>query len=572
MPARFPRPTPSSAVLLAATAIVLAGCGGGGGGGDGASPVATAAAPAPASAAAPAAPGAPTGAGIAATGGAIPAVGTSFTAGSGCTQSYTLTDAPALSGADPLLAQQWHLRNTGQSGGIAGEDLRALDAWAGGQGAGVRVAVVDDAIEVVHPDLFPNLVAGASFSYRVGNPYPGMPVPCRSADSHGTAVAGLVLAREGNAIGGAGVAPRAGLVAFDALASSTDVDVSDALNRDAQLNAIYQNSWGSPDDGALHASDALFEQALARGLETGRGGLGSLFVFAGGNGGCFARSGPTTCLSDDSNYDGYVNHPGVIAVCAVDDRGRKPSYGEPGANLTVCAPSSGSSSGITTTTIRSAYRNDFSGTSASTPMVSGAVALMLAANPALTWRDVRLVLAKTARRNDAGDADWVAGPGLQPFNHKYGFGVVDAAAAVATARTWTSVGGASSLIRCTPAAATPNAALPDRSGATVTPVDSAIVVAGCGITRLEYVEVRLDAPHPYAGDLRIRLTSPTGTTSRLAEARPCLGGCGSYANWRFGSMRHLDEGSNGTWTLEIADDAALDVGTFQRWSLVLYGR
>ena len=60
----------------------------------------------------------------------------------------------------------------------------------------------------IHSDtpMGANLVAGASFSYRVGNPYPGMPVPCRSADSHGTAVAGLVLAREGNAIGGAGVA------------------------------------------------------------------------------------------------------------------------------------------------------------------------------------------------------------------------------------------------------------------------------------------------------------------------------------------------------------------------------
>jgi subtilisin-like proprotein convertase family protein len=103
-------------------------------------------------------------------------------------------------------------------------------------------------------------------------------------------------------------------------------------------------------------------------------------------------------------------------------------------------------------------------------------------------------------------------------------------------------------------------------------VSSAITVTGCGITRIEFVEIRLTAPHAYAGDLRVRLTSPSGTTSRLAEARACAGGCGSYANWRFGSMRHLDEPASGAWSLQVADDAPLDIGTFQSWSLVIHGR
>jgi proprotein convertase subtilisin/kexin type 2 len=553
---------PLTAVALTLALAGLAACGGGSSSGDGgtAGTSGTPATPVPV--------------GTSATG--TPPAGTTLSAGAGCTLTYTLTASPLLTGADPLLAQQWHLRNTGQSGGTPGEDLRAIDAWASGQGAGVRVAVVDDAIEVVHPDLQPNLVDGASRSYRAGNPFASWPVPCTTDDEHGTAVAGLVLARDGNAAGGAGVAPRASLVAFDALASSLDVDVADALNRDADLNAIYQNSWGSPDNGALHPAESVFEQAIDRGVDTGRAGRGSVFVFAGGNGGCYGRSGPATCLVDDSNYDGYVNHRGVIAVCAVDDRGRRPSYGEPGANLTVCAPSSGASSAVTTTALRGAYRSDFSGTSASTPMVSGVVALMLAANPNLSWRDVRLILAKTARRNDPTDPDWIAAPGLPAFNHKYGFGVVDAVAAVAAARNPSSVGGAvggsSGLVRCGPYTASPNAALPDRSGATVTPVSSAIPVTGCGITRIEFVEIRLTAPHAYAGDLRVRLTSPTGTTSRLAEARACTGGCGSYANWRFGSMRHLDEPASGAWSLQVADDAPLDIGTFQSWSLVIHGR
>ncbi|MFN9776078.1 MAG: S8 family serine peptidase [Burkholderiales bacterium] len=554
---------PLTAVALALALAGLAACGGGSSSGDGGTP----GTPGPSGT-----PATPVPVGTSATG--TPPVGTTLSAGAGCTLSYTLTASPLISGAaDPLLAQQWHLRNTGQSGGTPGEDLRALDAWASGQGAGVRVAVVDDAIEVVHPDLQPNLVDGASRSYRAGNPFTSWPVPCTNDDEHGTAVAGLVLARDGNGAGGAGVAPRASLVAFDALASSLDVDVADALSRDADLNAIYQNSWGSPDNGALHPAEPVFEQAIESGVDTGRSGRGSVYVFAGGNGGCYGRSGPATCLVDDSNYDGYVNHRGVIAVCAVDDRGQRPGYGEPGANLTVCAPSSGASSAVTTTTLRGAYRNDFTGTSASTPMVSGVVALMLAANPNLSWRDVRLILASTARKVQPTDTDWTQRPGGGlGHHHQYGFGVADAAAAVAAARTWDSVGGSSSMVSCGPFTATPNAALPDRSGATVTPVSSAITVTGCGITRIEFVEIRLTAPHAYAGDLRVRLTSPSGTTSRLAEARACAGGCGSYANWRFGSMRHLDEPASGAWSLQVADDAPLDIGTFQSWSLVIHGR
>jgi hypothetical protein len=73
------------------------------------------------------------------------------------------------------------------------------------------------------------------------------------------------------------------------------------------------------------------------------------------------------------------------------------------------------------------YRSDFSGTSASTPMASGAVALMLAANRALTWRDVRLILAATARKNDPDNTDpdlgWVTGTGgRRDFSPLYGFG------------------------------------------------------------------------------------------------------------------------------------------------------
>jgi subtilisin family serine protease len=496
-------------------------------------------------------------------------------AGAACALSYTLTASALLDGADPLLGQQWHLTNTGQAGGTAGEDLRVAGAWMITRGAGARIAVIDDAIEVLHPDLRPNLVEGASRSYRSGNAGSRWPVPCWNDESHGTAVAGLLAARDGNARGGAGVAPRASLVAYDALSSGLDVDVADALTRAGDTNLIYHNSWGAPDNGALHVSGPVFDAAIETGLASGRAGRGSVYVFSAGNGGCYARRRPSgACMDDNANFDGYVNGRGVIAVCAVDGNGRRPSYGEPGANLTVCAPSSGAgTAGITTTALQGAYRTDFNGTSAAAPMVSGVVALMLSVNPSLTWRDLRLILAGTARQNDPTDADWAPLAYGYRFNHKYGFGVADAQAAVAAAATWTSVGGSASQRSCGPYQSAPGRALLDPlSGVTPQPVSDAIAVTGCAITQIEWVELRLTAPHAYSGDLRVRLTSPNGLVSRLADARACDGGCGSYADWRFGSARHLGEPADGSWTLEVADLIPVDTGTLQNWSITFHGR
>jgi len=501
-------------------------------------------------------------------------------AGAGCELSYLLTDSSLLVGADPLLADQWHLKNTGQNGGTAGEDIRATEAWAVTRGAGVRVAVIDDAVEIVHPDLMANAVEGASRSYRSGNRGSVWPLPCTaSLDDHGTAVAGLLLARDGNTVGGAGVAPRASLVAFDALSGSLDGDIADALTRDTHANSIFHNSWGSPDDGRLHRAEASFAAAIEVGTRSGRAGRGSIYVFPAGNGGCYVRNAAdNACQVDNANFDGYVNGRGVITVCAVEDTGRHPWYGEPGANVLVCAPSSGDRPvGVTTAALQSGYRSDFSGTSASAPMVSGVVALMLSANPSLSWRDVRLILAQTARRNDPGDPGWLPGPDGLAFNHRYGFGVVDASAAVARALAWSSVGGTASLRTCDVPVRAPGLPLPDppASGDPV-PVSDAVDVSGCGISRIEFVELTLSASHTYSGDLRIRLTSPAGHVSELADARICAGSgsnpCGPYLDWTFGSVRHLGESADGTWTLSLTDMAPLDEGRLDRWSLRIHGR
>ncbi len=494
----------------------------------------------------------------------------------GCTYRYSLIGATALTGADPLLPSQWHLNNTGQTGGPAGEDLRATLAWSITRGDGVRVAVVDDAVEILHPDLVANVVAGASYNYRplaVGNIYP---LPCASNDDHGTAVAGVITARDNNGVGGAGVAPRAGLVGYNPLATSFVADLNDALGRGLADNGVYNNSWGSPDDGTLHRADASFLSAIENGVANGRNGRGAVYVFPAGNGGCYGADAATgACIGETAGLDGYLNHRGVIVACSVDHRGRKPSYAEPGANLLVCGPTSNDDDSVAITTLapQSKYRSDFNGSSAATPMVSGTAALILAANPQLTWRDVRLILAQTARRNDSTDAGWVTSPFGPAHNAKYGFGVADAQAAVTAARTWTSVGGSASLRPCGPYFRTPNIALPDASGGSVTPrSDSVAVGADCAITRIEYVEVAFTASHAYAGDLRVRLVSPNGLISELVGERVCDGACGSFDDWRFGSVRHLGEPAPGTWTLQVSDAQADDTGTWQAWGLRFWGR
>lgn len=485
-------------------------------------------------------------------------------------------------GVDPLRTQQWHLQNAGQAGGTAGEDLNIAGAWTTTAGAGVRVVIVDNALETVHADLSANIEPKASFSYRSEQQGYPEPLPCFTSEGHGTSVAGIIAARGENAVGGAGVAPQAKLVGYNALATNTDADLADALNRDLQKNSIYNSSWGSNDDATLHPVSNLHTLALEQGLRAGRAGKGAIYVFAAGNGGCVRVAGDSaSCQSDNTNFDGYLTHMAAIVVGAVDRFGRAPRYTEAGANLMVNAPGGDASLGITTTSIRDGYTQTFSGTSASTPMVSGVLALMLSVNPSLTWRDARLILAQSARKNDPTHASWRASApaaGGQPawFSHRYGFGTVDASAAVAAAAGWQSVGGSEQLLNCGPYDWTVESPISDTGSS----LSTAISVSGaqCAITKIEYVTIRVDVQHDYSGDLSMTLASPNGTDSELATRRRCVNSgrdrdhCGSYNDWRFGSVRHMNEPVAGVWRLNIADLEAGLTGKLNRWSIQFHGR
>jgi subtilisin-like proprotein convertase family protein len=272
----------------------------------------------------------------------------------------------------------------------------------------------------------------------------------------------------------------------------------------------------------------------------------------------------------------------VMAIGAVGADGRRAPYSERGANVWLCTPSSGSGPEVfttdrtgaegyndgrtTTEPADAAYTSTFGGTSSATPAAAGAAALVVAANPALSWRDVRRVLALTARKHDPSGAHWSTNGAGHRVSSDCGFGVVDASAAVAAARTWTSLPPARA--HSTPTLR-PALAIPDDDAAGVR---VATTIQGSGIRHVEWVEVHFDSGHDYAGDLRITLRNEsTGTESVLATPHQCAGACRPYSSWRFGTARHLDEAADGTWSLVVADEGPKDLGSIRAWRLVFHG-
>ena len=488
-----------------------------------------------------------------------------------CAAATSGLNDPEIS--DPLFSCQWHLSSS------EWVNVNVEPAWAqGATGEGVNVAVVDDGMYHEHEDLKDNVATELNRDYTGNEDIYGR------FDHHGTNVSGMIAARD-NDIGVRGVAPRATIYGYNFLApgASTLLNLVDAMTGNHEVTAVSNNSWGPFDGPELSDAPPFWEQAIDVGITAGNDGKGVFYSFAAGNG---------HLLGDDSNLDGVANYFGVTAVCSVHSGGSRAAYSEMGANLWVCAPSNdrprrlGGVRGIVTTDNSDRYFHDFGGTSAAAPIVAGVAALMRDANPDLTWRDLKLILAATAQKNDPASSGWEDGAGKYRstsdadryhFNHEYGFGLVDAGAAVDLAQGWTN---APPLMASASASEWESVEIPDApdSGEQTTVSRTVTIDTSIGFT--EFVEVTLGFQHDSFRDLEVELVSPAGAVSRLSVPYDTYIGISFfffdpfvplYGTYRFGSARHLGEDPNGEWTLRVTDRIPAVDGILDSMAITVYG-
>ena len=302
------------------------------------------------------------------------------------------------------------------------------------------------------------------------------------------------------------MAPRATLYGYNLLAGPTTVfHLADAMARNRVTTAVSNNSWGPKAGPGLDSVGSFWEQAVKAGLATGYGGKGVFYVFSAGNG---HEDG------DESNLSELKSFYGVTTVCAVNDHDTRSGFSEMGANLWICAPSNDLTDlhqGILTTENNNRYYEEFGGTSAAAPIVAGVAALLRDANPDLTWRDLKLILAATARKNDPGNDGWEDGArkygsasDRYHFNREYGFGMVDAGAAVNLAMRWIT---APPLQESSVSSGATGATVPAPGGSGPTTVTTSLTLRS-DIRFTEFVEVETDFDHTSFRDMDIEAGVP----------------------------------------------------------------
>ena len=532
-------------------------------------------------------------------------------------------------GIDPLLPNQWHIQNTGQNAfsttpPTAGNDMNVAGAWAAGfSGKGIKVGIADSGLEAAHEDLAANVDLAHSFNYLTGLNDP-TPMTTDVGFDHGTAVAGIIGAVAFNGKGGRGIAYGARLRGYNLMApelySFSVANMAKSLGSDpiSADNDVFNVSFAISAGPVLPPFSPAF-QSIAATSFTLRGGLGAAIVNAAGNefedwessqgsGLCASANQYGVSCGDpasDERRGGFV----PIIVGALDADGKHASYSNTGSSLWISAP--GGEYGLDSsyvpgqdvnyykpaivTTARSGCANAehytqypdgvngldsdgknalaascqytavMNGTSSAAPNVTGVVALMLEANPNLRVRDIKYILAKTAKKVDFAfsgvsspsvipgstitlEQGWVTNAAGWSFSNRYGFGAVDAAAAVSMAKSYTAyLPAVVQYSKDYPIVAPIIVPAYSAQGAYLTfPVSESF-------NTVESVVVFLNIA--YTPDLecnQVELTSPSGTKSILVHAENGFYQSG-VNNSRILSNAFYGEPVNGAWTLRFFD-------------------
>ncbi len=483
--------------------------------------------------------------------------------------------APAISATDALwIGMESQLAGHDYATG-AGCGANVVEAWSWADGAGVVASLIDDGFDVADPSLAGRFDGALSRSFAGAVLGSGVTAITEAAGaSHGTTTAGDLGGAFG-ADGPVGVAPGATLVGIrESFGVGTDLAaLARGLTYAAGVSDVVNASWSVAAGAANVAGSPVlagWSAAVAGAVASGRGGLGTAIVFAGGN---------DRASGDDLGLHAIADDPRVIAVAGLDAGGAACAFSTRGAGLLVAAPATD-----VATTAPGGGAVVVSGTSYAAPEVSGIVAMMLQANPGLGWRDVQEILADSAYMPQAAaagavrnaSADWNGGG--RHFSDDVGFGAVDAETAVQIARAWTTTSTTSTTADMATASATGTGGA---IGAGVT--ESAATISGAtvagaqvaGALRVQHAQVTLEAASLPAADARIVLVSPGGTRSVLLDRAGFAGadttGGRTVAGLTLDSNAFRGEAAQGVWHLEVQDAAGRDAGTLGGWSLHVDG-
>ncbi|MCK5809301.1 S8 family serine peptidase, partial [bacterium] len=292
---------------------------------------------------------------------------------------------------DPYYPNQWHL-----------DQIAAESAWDFETGdSSVKIAIVDSGVETDHPDLI--VTTGYDYLDGDSNPNPDTAHDDHYGVPHGTSVAGIAASRTNNSLGVAGVCQNCTIIPIRLIGGYiSSYTLRNALKYAVDQGAwVVNNSWGPSNSSCNNISANSFQaSAVEYGKTDGRGGKGTIMVWAAGNDSC------------DTSTDGDLKNNDIVVVSALTSYGSFASYSNYGDEVDVSAGAasyttdivgaygynyqSGGSDGDGLSNLD--YTSVFSGTSAAAPVVSGAIALMLSANPELTFSGALNCLKSTAKK------------------------------------------------------------------------------------------------------------------------------------------------------------------------------
>lgn len=311
---------------------------------------------------------------------------------------------------DSNFNQLWGLNNTADPN----IDINACAAWAITEGNDVNVAVLDQGVYKTHNDLNDNISA---LSYDTQSA--SSPSVFTSGRNHGTHVAGTIAAEADNNLQVVGVAPQASIISVShtlSLTPNVSQELANGINWAWQNGAaVINNSWG--DQGGAYFTQlqsAMLENAITDAINSGRGGLGTVVVFAAGN------------HSPAIDYPASF-HDDILVTGAITSTGQRSSFSGYGGDLDIVAPGSAILSTIPTNGTAS-----WNGTSMAAPHTAGVAALVLDVNAGLSSIQVNDIIEQSAQkiRTDLYTYSTTSGRANGNWNNQMGYGLIDAHAAV----------------------------------------------------------------------------------------------------------------------------------------------